>query len=209
MSDKIIALTFDDGPNTVTTPQVLDKLEKYGVIASFFLVGNNITPESSRIVKRAVDMGCEINNHSRSHPAMPQLTAEEIKAEIVYTTERIVELTGRAPTFFRPPYIAVNEVMFDVIDLPFIAGIGAEDWLDEVTAEMRAEKILSQAKDGDIILLHDSEGNFRTVDALDRIISELKADGYEFVTVSELFLRKGITPKKGIVYSNTMQTTVY
>lgn len=207
--NKAVALTFDDGPNTVTTPVVIDMLEKYGVVASFFLVGNNVNKESAEVVRRAFDMGCEINNHSRSHPAFTELTMEQMRSEVDFTTERIVEITGKQPAFFRPPYIAVSSEMFDCIDLTFIAGIGAEDWLPEVTAEMRAQKILAQAKDGDIILLHDAEGNTPTVEALDRIIPSLKAQGYEFLTVTELFKAKGITPERGKVYTNVFQTEAY
>ena len=85
---KYIALTFDDGPNTVTTPMVLDVLEKHSAVGTFFLEGNNINEESAKVVKRAVEMGCEIENHSRTHTAFPQLTAEEMTAEIDFTTER-------------------------------------------------------------------------------------------------------------------------
>ena len=105
---KYIALTFDDGPNTVTTPMVLDVLEKHSAVGTFFLEGNNINEESAKVVKRAVEMGCEIENHSRTHTAFPQLTAEEMTAEIDFTTEKIIGITGRAPKFFRPPYIALN-----------------------------------------------------------------------------------------------------
>lgn len=208
MDKKLCALTFDDGPNTDTTPLVLEKLKKHGVIASFFLVGNNINEESAKVVRQAFDMGCEINNHSRTHSAMPELSAEEIRAEIEYTSSEIKRITGKEPRFFRPPYIAVSEKMYENIGLPFIAGIGAEDWLPEVTAQQRAEKILGQIKDGAVILLHDMSGNIQTVEALDIIIPELKKE-YEFVTVSELFDRAKVVPKKGIVYSFTSQTTEY
>lgn len=206
---KHIALTFDDGPNTDTTPRVLEKLKKYGIPGSFFLVGNNITDESAKVSRAAFEYGCEICSHSRSHSAMPELTAEEIRAEIEFTDGKIKEITGAAPSFFRPPYIAVNDVMLDVIDKVFIAGIGAEDWLDEVTAEMRAVKILAQAKNGSIILLHDMQGNSKTVAALDLIIPALLNDGYEFLTVSGLFAAEGIGPKRGIIYSNVLQTEMY
>lgn len=202
---KAIALTFDDGPNTGITPKVLEKLEKYGVTASFFLVGNNMTEESAAVAERAFKAGCELNNHSLTHSAMPEMTAEDIRREIKLTNERIRTITGSAPKFFRPPYIAVNEVMHENIGLTFIAGIGAEDWRDEISAETRAERILTQAKNGDIILLHDMEGNFRTVEALDIIIPELLRRGYEFLTVSELFAENGITPRHGTVYTNVLQ----
>ena len=99
--------------------------------------------------------------------------------------------------------------MFDNIDVPFIAGIGASDWEDRITAEKRAKTILKQAKDGDIILLHDMEGNSQTVEALDTIIPELKAQGYKFVTVSELFKKKGIDPDMEKVYTNVTQQYMY
>lgn len=206
---KYIALTFDDGPNSTTTNEVIDKLEKYGIVASFFLVGNNIDDESAKAVKRAYDLGCEIDNHSRTHSNMTELSAEEIKAEYDYTDGKVYEITGEHTKFFRPPYIAVHQIMFDNIDVPFIAGIGANDWEDRVTAEMRARMILKQAKDGDIILLHDAEGNSMTVEALDTIIPELQKQGYKFVTVTELFRAKGIEPDMEKVYTNVMQKNQY
>lgn len=206
---KYIALTFDDGPNSTTTNEVIDKLEKYGIVASFFLVGNNIDDESAKAVKRAYDLGCEIDNHSRTHSNMTELSAEEIKAEYDYTDGKVYEITGEHTKFFRPPYIAVHQIMFDNIDVPFIAGIGANDWEDRVTAEMRARMILKQAKDGDIILLHDAEGNTMTVEALDTIIPELQKQGYKFVTVTELFRAKGIKPDMEKVYTNVMQKNQY
>lgn len=206
---KYIALTFDDGPNATTTNEVIDKLEKYGIVASFFLVGNNVNDESVKAVKRAYDLGCEIDNHSRTHSNMTELSAEEIKAEFDYTDEKVYEITGEHTKFFRPPYIAVHQIMFDNIDVPFIAGIGANDWEDRVTAEMRARMILKQAKDGDIILLHDAEGNSMTVEALDTIIPELQKQGYKFVTVTELFSAKGIIPDMEKVYTNVTQKYQY
>ena len=206
---KYIALTFDDGPNVTTTNDVIDKLEKYDIVASFFLIGNNINDESAKAVKRAYDLGCEINNHSRTHSNMTELSAEDIRAEFEYTDEKVYEITGEHTKFFRPPYISVHQIVFDNIDVPFIAGIGANDWEDRVTAEMRAKMILKQAKDGDIILLHDAEGNSMTVEALDTIIPELQKQGYKFVTVTELFKIKGIEPDMEKVYTNVLQKNMY
>ncbi len=189
---KYIALTFDDGPNTTTTNEVLDVLEQYGIKGSFFLIGNNINSESEKSVKRAYDMGCDIGNHSKSHPYMNELSVEEIEAEIDYVNDKIVEITGEEPKFFRPPYIAINNTMYDTIDLTFISGFGCNDWDDKVTAERRAKVIIRQAQDGGIILLHDAQGNSKTVEALHTIIPELQAQGYEFVTLTELFEIKGV-----------------
>lgn len=208
---KVIALTFDDGPDAAITAQVLDKLEEYGVTASFFVVGDNINEESSQVMKRAYDMGCEIHNHSKTHSDMTAMTEEQIKEEIRFTSDKVEEITGEAPEFFRPPYIAVNQTMFDCIDMPFISGCGCEDYNDKVDIEERAERTVKQAKDGGIILLHDMAGNVRTVAALDIIIPKLLDEGYEFVTMTELFHAKGveISPDAEIIYSYAQQTGMY
>ncbi len=202
---KIAALTFDDGPNTVTTPQVLDVLEKHNVTATFFVIGNNITLESAEVMRRAVKMGCGIENHSRTHSDMTKMSAGKISAEISFTSDAVEKAVGRRPEFFRPPYIAYDQQMFDTVDLTFICGIGADDWNDEISSDERYRRIMEQVGDGSVILLHDMEGNFRTVEAIDRIIPAMKAEGYEFVTVSELFARKGIVPKKNVIYTNVFQ----
>ncbi len=208
---KYVALTFDDGPNTTTTAQVLDVLEKYDIIASFFLIGNNINDASAEVVKRAYDMGCEINNHSKSHPYMNQMTVDEIIEEFTYTDDKIFEITGERSKFFRPPYISVSQDMLDNIDVPFIAGIGCNDWMDNNPADRRAMSILRQVKEGDIILLHDAEGNHMTVEALDTIIPEMLAQGYKFVTVSELFELNGkeISADDFKIYTNINQQYQY
>lgn len=203
--DKVIALTFDDGPNTDTTNEVLDILEKHQVVASFFLVGNNINDESAETVKRAYALGCEINNHSKSHEYMDKMSAEDIKAEYDYVDEKVFELTGEHTKFFRPPYIAVSDEMWENIDVPFISGIGCNDWDEKVTADKRVQIILKKAQDGCIILMHDASGNHMTVEAIDQIIPELKEQGYKFVTVSGLFEEKGISPASQMIYTNVTQ----
>ena len=142
---------------------------------------------------------------------MTKMTAEEIKAEIDYTSDKVEEAVGERPQFFRPPYIAVNQTMFDAVDMPFICGYGAEDYNNEVDVEERVEKVLAQAKDGGIILLHDMSGNVQTVAALDKIIPALKEQGYEFVTITELFHAKGVAidPNSEIIYSYAEQTEMY
>lgn len=191
-SKPMIALTFDDGPNTTTTNQVLDKLELYGVPASFFLIGNNISSGSAEVVKRAYQMGCEIDNHSKSHGYMNQMTPEEIIEEVQYVSDKVEEITGEPTKFFRPPYIATNADMYANIDMPFICGAGCNDWDNKVTVQERIDNTINQVQDGTIILLHDAQGNFQTVEALDTIIPTLLEQGYQFVTVSELFEAKGV-----------------
>ena len=198
---KLIARTFDDGPNTTTTNEVLDVLAEYGAVGSFFLIGDNINAESAESVKRAYAMGCEIDNHSKTHSYMSDMSAEELALEISYVDDYVYELTGEHTKFFRPPYIDVSQSMYDAIDLPFICGLGSGDSDQTTTAEQRTETVISSAKDGLIILMHDFPGNSKTVEALKFIIPALQREGYEFVTLSELFERQGETPKQNILYS--------
>jgi Polysaccharide deacetylase. len=191
---KLVALTFDDGPNIYTTPLVLDKLEKYGVTATFFLIGSNISEDTRPVMERQLELGCEIANHSWSHSYMNEMTAEVIKEEIDKTNNLIYDMVKTTPKFFRPPYIAVSKTMYETIDMPFIQGKGCTDWDDSISAQDRAKAILDNAEDGDIILLHDFSGNTNTVIALDDIIQGLLDDGYAFVTVSRLFELKGVDP---------------
>ena len=201
-----IALSFDDGPNTSITPQVLDVLEEHSIAGTFFLIAGNITPESADMVRRAQKMGCAIENHSVTHGFMNKMSVDQIRAEVAECTRQITEITGRKPLYFRPPYIAVNQLMFDSIDLTFICGSGCEDWVPAVSAEERVRRVLASAKDGEIVLLHDMMGNVNTVEALKTIIPELKTRGFTFHTVEDLFRTCGITPVRNRLYSNVFQT---
>lgn len=198
---RLIALTFDDGPNTTTTNEVLDVLEEYGALGSFFLIGDNINAESAASVKRAYDMGCEIDNHSKTHSYMSDMSPEELAEEVGYVNDYVYEITGEHTKFFRPPYIAVSQSMYDGIEQPFICGFDTRDFMADVTAEQRAEAVINGAKDGLIVLMHDAAGNSQTVEALKILIPALQAEGYEFVTLTELFERQGETPKRNILYS--------
>ncbi|CUH92036.1 polysaccharide deacetylase family protein [Herbinix luporum] len=203
---KLVALTFDDGPNLDITPLVLDKLEEYGVVATFFVIGKDVSEDTKPVLERQLELGCEIANHSWSHSYMDKMTVDEIKEEIQKADNIIKQMVNVAPKFFRPPYIAVSETMYEAIDLPFVNGINGLDWEAGVSAKERAEKILTEVKDGDIILLHDFSGNQNTVDALDDIIEGLLDDGYALVTVSKLFELKGVDPNvKNKLWTNTNQ----
>lgn len=120
--------------------------------------------------------------------------------EITETSDRIEKITGERPEFFRPPYIAYNQKMFDLIDLGFICGYGCEDWVPSVTAQERIDRVLQDAKPGYIILLHDMRDNENTIEAIRTIIPELKKRGYEFVTVRDLFRKSAVKPERNVVY---------
>ena len=111
----LIALSFDDGPNDVTTPQVLDILEEFQVPASFFVIGQNINDDTAKQMTRAISLGCEIQNHSFTHGFMTQMSKEQIEEEIRKTDEIIEKYTGTRPWMFRPPFIDVNPAMHEAI----------------------------------------------------------------------------------------------
>jgi peptidoglycan/xylan/chitin deacetylase (PgdA/CDA1 family) len=198
MPDKLCALTFDDGPDVDLTPLVLDKLDKYNVKATFFMVGQLINDSTKPVVDRVVSSGHEIGNHSFSYDDMAQMSEEEVKKSVDDTTTVIEAYAGESmtPNFFRPPNLSVSSTMYAAIDLPFAGGVVGYDWSGEGTsAEDRANYVLEEMKDGAIILLHDVQPPpHPTPEALDILIPELKQQGYEFVTLTELFERKGVTP---------------
>ena len=204
--DKIIALSFDDGPSNVTA-DILDILKKEKVKATFFVVGS-WGEENAQDMVRAFREGHAIENHSWDHPYMAGMTAEQMTDEIERNADWIESFIGQRPEFFRPPYINVSPLLHETIGLTFINGINCEDWEPGVDAATRTQRILDQAKDGDVILMHDMADNVQTVEAVRTLIPALKERGFELVNVQELFERKGVTPQphNGIVYSNALQT---
>ena len=104
---KLVALSFDDGPDKELTPKVLDKLEKYGVTASFFLIGHLITDETKSVLDRMVSMGCELNNHAWTWDSMDKMSPEQIRKSIDDTSAAIKKYTGKTPSFFRAPNLDV------------------------------------------------------------------------------------------------------
>lgn len=209
-SSKLVALSFDDGPNDLTTPAVLDILEEFNVPGSFFVIGNNINDSTAKQMKRAISSGGEIQNHSFTHSHMSKMDIADIIDEITRTDELIEKYTGTRPTLFRPPYIDINDSMFNAVEHTFISGVGCQDWDANHSATDRFNELMGKVQDGDIILLHDFYGNDETVKALRMIIPELKKLGYEFVTVSKLFELKGIEPEShsGFLYTNVLQEEI-
>jgi peptidoglycan/xylan/chitin deacetylase (PgdA/CDA1 family) len=205
--EKLIALSFDDGPNETTTAEVLDLLQEHDIPASFFVIGQFINESTARQMTRAISLGCEVQNHSLTHTMMTQLSPEEVAEEVRKTDELIEKYTGTKPWLFRPPFIDHNESMHQTIGHTFICGVGCEDWIPERTAQQRYEILISTLKDGDIVLLHDLQGNDNTVEALKMLIPEMKKQGYTFVTITELYKRKGVSPDphNGVIYSNVLQ----
>lgn len=187
----MIALTFDDGPS-VHTPAFLDVLEKYNARATFFVLGGNLRGNQIETVKRAVSLGNEIGNHTMSHLQLTKRSASSVRAQIDGVTLLITGITGVQPTLFRPPYGSYNSnVLKQLTQSGYACILWSLDTLDWKTqnANETARVVLEKAKDGDIVLMHDS--HVSSAKALERIVQGLQARGFQLVTVSELAMHRG------------------
>ena len=180
---KLVALTFDDGPNAATTPQALDILAKYHVKGTFFMLGKNVAG-NEQLVKRVHDEGHEIGNHSWSHPQLPTLALEQAKKQIEDTQAALRAVIGESPKMMRPPYGAINDTLRNAVDMSFIMwNVDSLDWKNRNTGSIM-EQVKKQTYPGSIILMHDIHQT--TINALPSVIEYLQKNGYTLVTVSEL-----------------------
>ena len=180
---KYVSLTFDDGPNSATTPGLLDTLKEKGVKATFFNVGENAST-NAELLKRIVAEGHEIGNHSWDHVDFTASSMDVVKKEVRDTNKAIYLATGKLPHFCRPPYGAVNAEAAEAIGMPVIQwNLDSTDW-ELKNAEATKEKVLNSAFNGAIILLHDIHQT--SVDAVPGIIDGLRAKGYEFVSLEQM-----------------------
>lgn len=184
---KYIALTFDDGPSADVTPQILDLLEQHDIPATFFIVGDKVGRKTAKIMQRAYSMGCEIENHSWTHPTLASLSEAEIKSEIEKTSAVIEKYIGQAPRFLRPPYLSWNDKVAAATGLTLVGGSCPTDWDNKHSVQDRIDDVFQSAEDGLVLLMHDFSANQKTVEALKTIIPALIDRGFTFVTVSELF----------------------
>lgn len=188
--NKVIALTFDDGPDTRYTVQILDILKQKGVKATFFVVGTQ-AGKYPEIMKRIVDEGHAVGNHSNQHKDLSKLSEKGILGEITKADERIEEAVGFTPTLFRAPYGAVSDTLKKVLKKMKRELIGwnvdTRDWAGTSVSDMR-KMIRNEAKPGGIILMHSFGGKHikNTVEALPGIIDDLEAMGYSFVTAGKM-----------------------
>ena len=191
VADKVIALTFDDGPNA-HMDAILDVFAEYGGKATFFVIGKKIEGNNADFVKRAFDEGHEIGSHSYSHEDMTIKTEAEILSEISRTQAVVKEVTGTEPVWYRPPFLRANDLTYSLIEMPNAGcGVSVGDGSNDNLAEDRHYRLISGAYDGCIALLHC---NNITAEILPTMLHDLKMMGYEFVTISELFERVNATP---------------
>lgn len=190
---KIVALTFDDGPDEVTTAELLDILQEEGIKATFFVKGTQVE-KFPDLTERIVEEGHQIANHSWSHPDFRKLDNKEIvEDELISTSEIIKEYTGYYPKTLRPPYGAVTDENIEFLKERgwriINWSIDSFDWdPDQNSPEEIETKINKYYHPGAIILMHCGQGREGTVEALPDIINNLREKGYQFLTVEELLL---------------------
>jgi len=187
-----VALTFDDGPNPEYTPRILSILKKYGVKATFFVVGKNALLHSDIIMNIQTE-GHALGTHSYSHIHAWLMFPFVFLKDLAKSCLILRKLTGKQSLLYRPPWGTFN------ILIPFAAkklgltlvywSVSARDWKSDVSAERIVNTILTKTKPGAIIVLHDNGDNHssveKTVQALPNIIKSLMSRGYQFVTLDE------------------------
>ena len=195
-----LALTFDDGPSGAITGRLLDGLKARGVHATFFLCNYRIKIYP-RLMSRYLDEGNELGNHSANHTTLTRCGASALASELDSTNASIRAKTGVNPVLMRPPGGAYNKTVLAAAAKRGMScvlwSVDPQDWKYRNKQKV-VSSILSQAKDGDIILMHDTYNT--SVDAALSIIDTLRARGYRFVTVSELARIKGVGLRPGAVY---------
>ena len=200
----MIALTFDDGPKAGVTDWLLDELEKRNVKVTFFLIGSQADlPENREIIRRMAEDGHQIGCHTYHHVQMTTLSENQQKQEILQWYQVVSGIIGDFSYAVRPPYGCVNNAVCRSLNVPVILwSVDTEDWTGKSAGEI-ADYVISEAKDGDIILLHDifEESVQGAVMALD----DLMRRGYTFVTVNDLLADRGIAIQSGKVYRQAAQ----
>lgn len=191
--DKKIALTFDVAWGTDNMDYIMDTLDKHNVKSTFFLVGSWID-DNEDLVKTLGNKGHELSNHSNTHADMTALATEDVTQEIEATTNKIHDLTGQKTSLYRPPFGEVNDKTMKICDaLGYKVikwDVDSYDW-KEIGPTHVTERVIKGAESGSIVLLHSNVEEIE--DYLDTIITRLKKDGYELVTVSNLIYEDNYT----------------
>ena len=180
-----LALTFDDGPNSLYTEQLLEGLKERGVRCSFFLLGQRVE-ENRELVRRMYEEGHLLGNHSYNHLVLNRLTDAEACRQVEKTSRILEEITGEPTTYLRPPYGEWKEELDKRVSMiPVLWSVDSLVWSLKNT-EAVLKRVTSSVRDGDIILMHDDYAT--SVEAALKIVDQLQEEGYEFVTVDELIL---------------------
>ena len=190
-SEKVVALTFDDGPDPAGTTAVLESLAKNDVLATFFVMGHRAESYPA-LLKNIYSAGHELGNHSYSHKDFNRINCQQIRNEITHTNEIIYKITGQKAVLFRPPggYLSNEMIRITQEEKVKVAywswETDSKDWRSN-SSEHIASYVSSHIAPGQIIILHDGGKNgLITARAVDLIIGELNKKGYRFVTMGEL-----------------------
>ena len=182
-SQKVVALTFDDGPHPVVTKRILEILERHNAKATFFMVGERVLYHPA-IVREVFRSGHEIGNHTWSHDNLMELDIDEIEKELSSTNKAIQQIIGKRPSVFRPPYGSLTDSARRQISMQVTFwSVDTLDWKYK-DADLLLQEVESNVHDGAIILMHDIFPS--TADGLEGVLQHLESQGYTFVTVSEL-----------------------
>jgi peptidoglycan/xylan/chitin deacetylase (PgdA/CDA1 family) len=203
---KLIAITFDDGPGRYTET-LLNALAERNVKATFFILGCQVSSYPNA-VKRAYEEGHQLANHSWNHPSLTSLSYSSFTSQLTKTKNAINAAVGEdvGDLVLRPPYGNTNSNVKSWANCPIITwSIDPKDWQYRNAATVK-NNIVSHAQDGAIILVHDIYSS--SVQGAVAAIDALQAKGYTFVTVNELFRRKGVTLQNGVVYTNAPNNDV-
>ena len=204
-STKLIALTFDDGPSSANTGRLLDGLKARGAHVSFFMTGENAKRNPS-LVKRAYEEGHQICSHTYDHALLTDLTNAEIKQQLSKTNNILDDAIGYDLAYsLRPPYGGYSDRVLNTVGTPcYYWSVDTRDW-ESRNANAAYNMFMKYAKDGSIVLMHDLYGT--TVTAALNAIDTLKKQGFEFVTLNELQVRRGVTPTAGKIYFDVYPTS--
>lgn len=193
----MVALTFDDGPNPEYTQQILDVLKANYSYATFFVVGTN-AEKYPEVLQNILSAGSEIGNHTYHHKNLTEADTDTIEQEISGVNRAVKSATGEKATLIRPPYGAYDDTVMSMLTEPVVLwDMDTEDWKSR-NAKVIADKVLSEVKDGDIILMHDIYDS--TAQAVEQIVPRLKEMGYQIVSVSQMAAYKGKTLDLGKPY---------
>lgn len=189
---KCVALTFDDGPGSLTGT-LLDRLEAAGVVATFFVLGQNVRIHPD-LVTRMVRSGMVVANHTWDHRDMKRLSLDEARSEVDRTSAEIARVTGVSTTLLRPPYGSMSPQTATLGQAIILWDVDTEDWKNR-DASITTSRALATVRPGSIILMHDIHAS--TIEAVPAIIAGLKARGFTLVTVPQLLGN----PQPGKVYT--------
>lgn len=184
--EKLVALTFDAAWGADKTLKILEILGKYDVKATFFLVGFWLDkyPEETKAI---AESGCEIGNHSNNHLQMSKLSTDKIREELAYVNDVVYKLTGKKPTYFRPPFGDYDNELIETAEnmgLQTIQwSVDSLDWKGLSATEITS-RVTKNVKNGSIVLFHNNSDNI--LEALPLVLANLISSGYKPVTMSEL-----------------------